>query len=515
MALPFLVKLQEIFSPDSVPKNKLETEKKKLLKMTVRDMAQCRYKKFYKVKTDEIDVDLGQFLYNIYKLIVPAQTYVMKAASSSQVKNLVMESFLEKKVFEASLQLTAESIEDRAKTVTPQQLSEQVKEDMELLFAVFTGDIIRQANDTYNTILRFINFVNFNYYDILKRFDANMPERSPTYQPQFNNVLGERLSEDLKDFMEVAYAMDKSLDWKRVIKILNTYKDAEVMSEDLWYKMLGRLQDVQNSSVFLLIVRLVDKNPVWQVKANIPSEHIAESWLEERRLEAQKAIEKVVNAKKNAAIAVLAKGIFGEKDFSRMKYYTAAANEIYVKKNLEGFTHIGELSYLKGFIIDIFKKDIFDLCNLVLVKGQWKNQQLSHQMSDAVHQLDAIADKIAAFDSSFADSGEYGVRLRVIAAKVDKEKSQVRYANNIFKIVNNTAQNIINSSAQALIILGKYSKTLIDDKQKTPHEFIMNWKELEVSSDVDLSSKLEDSYKKIYGIVKLLQTFNKPMDAEQ
>jgi hypothetical protein len=512
MAIPFLEKLQSLFSQNNDPKARLEAEKRKLLKMTARDLAQCRYRKFYRLKTEEVEGDFGKFFYNIYKTLAPAQVFMQKAGQSSRLKACVVESLMSEKSLEASERLTASSITEWAKTVTPPELAKQVKADLDILFVAFDAALIKRINGCYNTILRFANFVTFNYYEVMKRFDATMSERNFTYTPQFGRVLGEHIVENLKDFLEVAYALDAKQDWKQAIEIINAYKEAEIVSLEQWGKLLSRLHDVQSSSIFLLVIRLLDKDPVWQAKAIIPNEHIAESWLEEKRLEAQETIEKIVNAKKNAAIAALANAIFATTDIGGLQYYTETAHEAYIRKNLEGFPHTAELAYIQAFIQRIFKKEMNELCDIFLIKGQWRSQQLSQQMSDAVRQFAGLSDKILAFDNSLAASGEYGDRLRIAVAKAERDRVQVRYANSLLKTINSIAQNLINSAGQYLIIVGKFLKTLMEDKPL--HKVLMNWKELEAASESPLFDRIEDGYKKVYTMVKLLQIYSKPFETE-
>ncbi|MDR0784540.1 MAG: DUF5312 domain-containing protein [Treponema sp.] len=485
----------------------MEAETKKMLKMVARDIAQSRYKKFYKPKQGKVDGEVGKFFYNIYKNISRAQIFTQRAAVSSQLKVFTIESFMDKKQIEAMEEFSKTAIEARAKTTPPQQLAGEIIKEMESFFAIFSADMIKQINDCYNTILRFINFVSFDFYGIVKKFDKNISEHNFIYKPQFSTVPGESVSDQLKDFMEAAYTMDMIQDWEKAIKIINAYKDMEIINIDQWYKLLTHLHDIQSSSILLLIARIVDKNPVLQVNPNIPNEHIVEEWLEEKRAGTQETIEKIINAEQDEVIGTLARDIFGQTEISYLQYYTKAINENFVKKGLDGFSHIEELAYLKTFLLEIFNKELRSLCDIFLVKGQWQNQMLSHQMSDAIYKLGDIPQKIEAFDATLSSSGDYGDKLRIYASKAEKEKSHVKYANNLFKLINTTAQDIINNMAQSLITIGKFFKTLIDDKQKPLHDFIMNWKELEAASDVPLLKRLEGGYKKIYSMVKLLQTF--------
>jgi hypothetical protein len=514
MALFFLEKMQSLFSQLIGRKSKREADKKRLLKMAARDINQSRYKKFFRVNTEEAEVEMAKFFFDIYKSIGKAQVFLQKASQASQLKESVVESFMDEKLLGMLETLTAEAIAERGKTTRPETLGSQIKKEIAALFDAFDPSVTKYIDGFYNIILRLINFVTFNYHDLLVKFDNDMPENNFDYQPEFTRALGEKISDNLKDFMEVAYAMDIGLDWKRAISIINAYKNVEIISIEQWNKLLVKLQDVQSSSIFLLIVRLVEKSPAWQVKPIIPNEHIVDEWLEDRCLEAQEAVEKLLSARRNAVVLAVAKQIFGDADIPKLTNYTDEAHESYLAKKLDGYTHTIELRYLKAFMQIIFKNDVYPIVDLFLVKGQWVNHPLSQQMSEAVHSISAIPRKITAFDRSLASSTEYGDKLRMYVAKSEREKSYIKYSNNLFKTINNAAQEIINSAGQSLIIIGRYIKAFIDDKQQKKREFILNWKELEASTEVDVLATLQNCYKKIYDIIRLLQFFSSPLDVD-
>ncbi|MDR2193704.1 MAG: DUF5312 family protein [Treponema sp.] len=480
--------------------------------MVARDIAQSRYKNLFKIKTEEVEIEMGKFFFTIYKTIGKAQIYLSKAEHSSQLKRCVIESFMDNKLLGIPSRLTARSIEERGKTMRPEELEVQVKKEIDALSNAFDVETVRIIDGCYNTILRLINFIMFDYYSLLTQFDSNIPEHDFNYQPEYRRILGEKISDNLKDFMEVAYAVDMGLDWKYAIKIINVYKNLELISVDEWNKLLVKLQDVQSASIFLLIVRFVDKSPAWQVKPNIPKEHIIDTWLEEIRLEAYEALEKLLNTRRNAAVTAIATQIFGTMNISKLTNYTEEMTTGFFAKKLEGYTHTIEMRYLKAFMQLIFKNEIYPVCEIFLIKGQWVNHPLSQQMSEAAHSLMTISEKIDAFDKSLGTSNEYGDKIRLYVTKSDREKSYIKYSNNLFRNVNNNAQSIINSAGQSLIIIGKYIKAFLDDKQKKKHDFIINWKEITAAADVDISITLQNCYQKIYDIVRLFQIFSKPLD---
>jgi hypothetical protein len=260
------------------------------------------------------------------------------------------------------------------------------------------------------------------------------------------------------------------------------------------------------------MVRHIDKNPSWVPGAKLPEEHIAEAYLEGRRTEAREAMDRIINSRKNAQVGALAATIFGSADIERAKYYTVKNSEIYEKKNFDGFLFAQGINYLKAFLLDHFKKDIRELCDILLIRGQWTAQALSQQMSDGFHRTMELSDKLIAFDETLSDDGENGSRLKASIVKADRDKSQARYVTIILNSVNEAAQELINLAVQSLIMVGKNLKGLYEDYQKNPHELVINWKELESASEAPLGQRIADTYKKIYYFIQIMQLLSKPAE---
>jgi hypothetical protein len=238
-------------------------------------------------------------------------------------------------------------------------------------------------------------------------------------------------------------------------------------------------------------------------------EHIVETYLQKLRTQVEISIQKILQEKRNSKIDELAKAVFGTTAVSRLKNYTDKANLAYSKKMLGGFTHVQGLNYLKAFLLDYFKKDIRELVDLFLIRGQWTTNLLSQQLSEGFHELMSISEKLVIFDEALADDGETGARLRSYLAKAERDKDQQKNLRNLLKIVNEDAQRMINGSAQSLIVIGKNLKNVLEDYQKTPHELIVNWKEIELASEQPIADRVTDVYKRIYYFVQLMQFFAK------
>ena len=504
MAISLVEKLLSLFSGGT----DTEAEKRRQMKQIARDITKNKYK-FYKVRGEEVQSILAKLFYDIYKILSPAQVFLQNAGKSNQLKQIVIETFLDKHMLELQNRLSEESIKERSKTVTIKELVQQLNNDLTNFMAGFDGERSGSIDRCYNQILSFVQLVNFDYFFLLKKFDANLSERNFTYKPQFEPIRGEYISDDIKDFLEILYGIDLDQDWKQVFTALKSYKGVEVVATDQWNKLVNLFKDLKKSGIFELMVRHIDKNPTWLPKPHIPNEYILDAYLQKTRTQIEVLIQQLVQERRNTKIDELAKIIFGTSAVSRLKNYTEKANINFQKKMLGGFIHIQGLNYLKAFLLDYFKKDIRELCDLLLVRGQWSTNVLSQQLSEGYHDLMAIADQLISFDDSLADDADMGGRLRIAMAKADRDKEQIKYVRTLLKGINDEALKFITMGAQNLIIIGKNLKQVLDDYQRTPHELIINWKDIELSSEKPIDRRITEVYKVIYYFVQLMQLFVK------
>jgi len=201
--------------------------------------------------------------------------------------------------------------------------------------------------------------------------------------------------------------------------------------------------------------------------------------------------------------------VFGTASVSRLKNYTEKSNVPFSKKMLGGFTFVQPLNYLKAFLLDYLKKDIRQIIDLFLIKGKWSSNIISTQISDSFHELIKLSERITEFDDSVAEDSQNGTKFRAYLHKMDKDKNAQKVLRQMLKEINDIAKAIIHEAAANLITIGKNLKLIIDDYAHTPHELIINWKEIELSADKNLNEFMVAVYKKLYYMVKLLQVFSK------
>ncbi|MDR0290438.1 MAG: DUF5312 family protein [Treponema sp.] len=501
MAEDLVGKVISFFSGDNTDNL---SDKEVVLQERLKELSENKYSRFYRSKTDEADPSLGQFFYALYKMIMPIRTFMKDTAKTTRLRQIVLEAFMDANIVDTVKRLNPTLIDERAKTTPPTELTEQIRGDIDHLLAGFDSNRINRINRCWNLVMVFFQLANFDYPALLKKFDTNFTEGPFGGDPKFLPVRASAVAKDLGEFLAVSKNISPDNDWKTLLKLLKTCAGHELISENQFAQILIGLRDVINSKVLELLVQCGSKNPVWDCRAKIPNEHIAEHWLDARTGKAQEFINRVNNTEKHKQIDILLKEIFEHEDLERMENYTMAKGDIFHNKGLSRFTYAEGLDYLSVFLSDYLEKEIHEMCDLLLIRGQWTNNTFSKEMSEALHQLIELPNEIAHLDEVVSDEGPDGSRLKAAFLRVDRDRTQIRYINAIVENINETALDLLTRTTQLISVIGRHLKNLAADVQKKHPEMLINWRELNQVSKAPLAQHMMDLCKKIDCFVQLM-----------
>lgn len=500
----FLQKLISLFTGGDDP----EREKKRMLKEIAKELKKQKYK-FYKPSSKEVLPGLGKWFFSLYKLLGPARILLENAEGSGALKTILIESFLSENQQAKLNAFDEDNIRGAVEQNDVKQVASRLKEELVSFFAAFDNEKVKEINATYNRIQIFIQLINVDYFFLLKKFDSNIQENNFSYSPNFDSLNGEYVSDDLKDFLSVLHLVDPDADWDAVFDVLYKYKGQDVIDRGEWKKALKALVAVRRSSILQLIVKHIDEDPYYKVTIYPPKEKIVEAYLSKMKTQAEMTIQKIVQERRNSKIDKIASLVFGTSAVSRMKFYTEKANMVFSKRMLGGYVYITPMNYLKAFLLDFVKRDIKEIVDILLIKGQWASTVMSQQLSEAFHHLLELSDRLLKFDDSLSDEGEVGSKLKNLVSKADRDPNSMSVLKQQIKDTNEKAQLLLKSSAQNLITVAKNLKVCVEDYQKQPHEIIINWKELEGPFEGKVKEKIEGTYKTIYYFIQLLQFYVK------
>jgi len=501
-------KVMSLLSGDNEP----GSDRDVLLKQLTKEISQNKYAKFYKVRQGELDPSFAQYLYNVYRIIYPLQSFLKDTAKAAKIRQIALEAFLDKNVMDIIKRLSPEAIAERKKTAGA-NLPKQLEEDLTALIAGFDSPRIAAADKCFNLIAAMKQFVLFDFASLLRKFDPDMKEGDFILPPKFSALEGDVVSAELSALFAVLPPYDESNDWKTVFEILKYCKGGtDVIPFPQWTNLLISLEDFKTSKAMELINRLSSGNPILEIKPSIPNEALSSLWIEQKTNEVREVISGITGNQKNAQISALEKAIFGAVETRRLLFYTKEKGKSLADKALESYIYAPALNHLMAFIQDFFSKEIQELCDILLIRGKWTNTSLSLQMSEGYHNIIDITPEITKLDAALDEDGADGPRLRGALLRVDRDKSQARYINIIVNSVNEEALHIINRAVPSLIVVGKHFKLLLDDYDKKPFELIMNWKELSLMSKLPISQRIAAAYKKINYFVQLMMLEAKSLE---
>lgn len=488
--------------------------KKRQLRQIEKTLSRSR-QKLYRPRQKEALPGLARLLYDAYRVIAPASQLLSNAADSSALKQIIVEQGMSAEQRELAAGFSEEAIRQRGRTMETRALAESLKEQLHSFVAGFDNATNQAINQRYTLLQAFSDFVRYDWFFTLRKFDSSFREGDPAANPSFEAISGEYICTDLKDLMDVMFVLERNADWGGLFDALAEYRGVEIVDRDQWRKLLGQIEQIKKSGVLVLIVRHLEGDPAFTPQPRVKPERIVQPYLEKIRSTTEATIRKLVSEKREARIEQLVTRIFGTSAVSRSRNYTDKANLMFAKKAVVGYLHTQAFNYLKGFLVDYAQRDIREVHDLLSVRGKWSTNIESQKFSDAFYEVMDAKDKVVRFDDDLSEEGDMGQKVRRAMGRViERDRSTAKALNELIEQVNATALAMINQAATGLIGVGKQLKLAIEDHQKARPELLLNWKELENQYDGDLKQVLPAVYTRIFYFVQLMQMFVKPTQPE-
>jgi hypothetical protein len=475
-----------------------------MLKQIAKELSQNKYAKFFRIRSEEADPSFMSFLFSVYKTIYPIKEFFKDDRKALMLKSVIVESCIDASIQETIKRLDPAVLDAKSKTMSGEQLIAAIQGDVETLTQQFDYNHITLVNHRYELAAVLNHFAKYNFIGFFKKFDPHFVDGSFIIEPKFPAIKTILIIDQIGDFLSVTQPLKPEDDWKSLISLLKLCEGRDLVDSEQFINMIKTLREVHASSILELMVQYTLRNPVWQWKRTAFHETIGEGWLETKKSEAHGYIAKINNAKKNSQISALTKQIFEATDLVRLENYTVQAGEIYKRKNLDAFLYAEGINYLKVFLDDFIDKEIKELCDILLIRGQWTNNTMAREMSESLHELLEKSPEITDLDTVMSEDGADGSRLRASMLRIDRDPTQARYINAILGKCNGEALDIINEAAQALIVIGKHLKNLIEDIQKKHPELLLNWRELNLASKEPITQRMVGDFKKVNYFVQLM-----------
>jgi hypothetical protein len=499
MAEDLMDKVFSFFSGDD-----LSDEKESMLKQIAKELSQNKYAKYFRIRSEETDPSFSALLFSVYKTIYPIKEFFKDDKKTTMLKSVIVESSIDASIQETIKRLDPASLDAKAKTMPGEKLITAIQGDVDLLISQFDNNHITLVNHRYELAAALNHFLRYNFLGFFKKFDPHFVDGSFIIEPKFPAIKTILIVDQIGEFLSVTQPLKPEDDWNSLLNLLKACEGRELVIAEQFITMVKMLREIHTSRILELMVQYTLRNPVWQWKQTSFHETIGEAWLDSKKAEAFGYIARINNAKKNSQISALIKQIFETTDLTRLENYTVQAGEIYRRKNVDTYIYAEGINYLKAFLNDYADKEIKELCDILLIRGQWTNNVMAREMSEAQHVLVEKAQDIEDLDVVMSEDGADGSRLHAALLRIDRDPTQVRYINAIIGKNNDEALEIINDAAQALIVIGKHLKNLIEDIQKKHPELLVNWREINLSSKEPIAQRMIGDFKRINYFVQLM-----------
>jgi len=499
MAEDLMDKVFSLFSGEG-----MTDDKQNMLKAIGKELSQSKYAKFFRIRSEETDPSFSSFLFSVYKTIYPIKLFMKDERKMHQLRSLIVDSCINGEIKETVNRLDNGYMDGKAKVMTGEKLIESIQADIELLTNQFDAKHIADVNRRYELTAVLNQFASYNFFGFFKKFDPHFSDGSFIIEPKFPAIKVILIIDQIGEFLTVTQPLRPEEDWAGLLNLIRNVEGRDIVIPEQFNIMIKTLREIHTSKILELMVQYTLRNPVWQFKHSSFHETVGEIWLEGIVAEANSYIARINLAKKNSQISALTKEIFESSELVRLENYTVHASEAYRRKRVEYFMYAEGLNYLKAFLDDYLDKEIKELCDILIIRGQWTNNTMSREMSESLHRLLEMHVSINDLDTVISEDGADGMRLRAAMLKVDRDQTQVRYINSIVNKNNTDALEMINESATDLIVIGKHLKNLIEDVQKKHPELLINWREINMVSKEPLNQRMIQDFKKINYFVQLM-----------
>lgn len=163
---------------------------------------------------------------------------MIQSINPKAFKRIVIDNSLSDKQLESLGNISELAIIDAAKKKPLKEIFEQTKLYMDAFSSEFDSNKISAIDGVYTKLMDFVNFVQFDYFFMLKKFDSSLKEHNFSNPPRFIPISGTYVLEDLKNFMDVAWSLPFDSSWDEVFKLIKKVKGVDPVSPGVWKKFL-------------------------------------------------------------------------------------------------------------------------------------------------------------------------------------------------------------------------------------------------------------------------------------
>jgi len=486
-----------------------DAEKKKRLKALAKNFSKTKYHNFYKPSAHEVQGSFAKLMWEIYKVIAPAQIHFKNTPNPAIFKRQIINYSLSEHQLELLEHFDEQKIHEMAKQIPLEKVQQTIDEELQLFQNEFDNERMNKAENLYKAFSLFKDFCEYDFYVFLRKFDSSIQEFQFNGTPRLDKINDEYVIEDLKDFVAIAYTItDETVVWNDLFEMFKATSGKELVSAGNWRKIVAKIKNIQASKSLDMIIQLISQDPLYQCEIKYHFDPLIEPYVDNVISETHQILDKMSSQAKESKTSNLCVQIFGTATPQSLQYYVPSFNSVLEKKDLNLLEYTEPLNYLKTFLVEHVKREIRELYDVVVIRGQW-DATLSAPMSNAYQELLKVSEEITIFDNDFAEEGPNGIKIKTLLPKTAHDHGAENIINRVVSDCNDQAKDYLLSSTQNLITIGKTLKQLIEDYGLPKATIVANWRELDKYVEQPIREFMVGIYKKIYLFVQLMQQYLK------
>ncbi len=458
-----------------------EQKKNRALKKIVRKLAYL-HPPVINEKTEDIHPKFVYFLLNTIRPligIIPTFKEELEVKKGQGFIKYILEKKIDKKVvLEMSVFNSEESILNLSKEseMTEEKMIIKLNEVVKNYNTYLSPQVKQNLNICYSDVCRLMDLRDFDFLNFFREFDSS-------YEVNKSPSLIRFRSKEVEIFTQDFMLLDKvfgSIGIGRSF-LENVFDYSEFVGREI---EKGKLNQVFKNITFLnthkIFFNLInfgkksfDYRSAFKTNLVIDFNHLIQSFLQKARAQ----ISNIYKRKKQLHSKELSGKLFSGVNPPSLAFYNLEQNNFLQGQSIgKAFLkYVYEINLVYGFLVARYAEEIKPLIDMIVVKGDFNQEEMRKSSNDAFFQLNDLVTLLGAFDQKMSDEGEFGIRLKRLATTYKPEDSQYH---NILKDfvaeIDEEAKEIVKISLTAFKVIFFLLKNITETHQQQSRQCLRN-----------------------------------------
>jgi len=336
------------------------------------------YKKgfpYYIYRKDVLTPAFAAFLYELYGASAGMRAVFDTVKTTDRLVYAVLRFSVPESVSAALDAVDENQIRLAAADMSYRELYSLVKEQTEIIRRFFTLDEFDTINSVYEKILRCRMFCMFDYYAVLRKFDADLTENSFSERAVFHSEYGISLADSLSDLASAASAFAGTDGLETVFAFLHRLNtDADLRESDV-VRVWNMLRLHEQNHVFTVLCRCVRRNDAYvPPDAGVPHNAVGK-WLNGVFGRAGETLHAVYDEQRKQRVEGGVRSVFGDAPQYLLKQYTTQLGARLQERKFGYFKYTEPLNCVYVFLKLPVMKQFDQFIRVLTIEGKFRGRR--------------------------------------------------------------------------------------------------------------------------------------------